>query len=183
MIDPISNVDHAAPPFIPPVDVGRALPRARPRDSISPAPQKQKGFVELGVLALRDLALLLFDKIYTFFKGLSLPNQPPYREPAVLRGPAEPLPQEIDQPNPHQELLGRLPQMQNSDEIINYFAQYFSEAERKEVYAEIGRAAPWCLRDLVFQSSEEIGNAMVQKDPRLVLAHLINKVSQEANRN
>lgn len=123
-------------------------------------PPAEIAYVERLVMAIKDFITWLFSKIFFWFKKEDAPAPQPSAEPDL-------------RPQRH-EILQRLENTYRSDQLLVLFQQHFSDEEKNCIYGCLGRSAPsfWDNPASVI----ERGKGMVEKEPSLILPHLIQKM-------
>lgn len=187
MTTPIQNSPllFQEPPSVPPP---QPLQRQAPHglgsvpDRLDRPRIKEKGYIERGVLAIRDWVIYFFQCLCgCFFKQKERPPSPPFIPAAQTQPPPPPLPAIQRQPEPQPALppaprpLNALAGLRTNEQILTAFERrYLSDKDRKRIYAEIGASAPRGGFQRM-KSDETVGREMVQKDPRLLLFYVIHE--------
>lgn len=207
MTQPVAPQQPPAPPAPPFAPAQAPAPRgvgAAP-SSITPPPV-EKGYIERAVLAIRDLIVWIFSKLcFCCFKNPSAAAPP--TAPAVATPPAQQPVPAVQSPQPPAQSVSPPLVVQRADEhraildglyrtrnIRRDFETYFpTEAEKDEVYYELGRTAPLSYAQSVAHSllytegyrrrqRIQIGKEMVEQSPSLLRDPLIQKIEAEVDR-
>lgn len=145
-----------------PGGVGNAPSTLQPAET-RPAPEK--GYIETGVLWLKDMVVMIFSTIYSYFASCFGKAEPaPQVQPPAVQQPLVPAPPPIEPP--------RLsPEVQADIDIMNAFRRLPAETQ-KRIYFLIG-SEKWKAVSLDwFRDKEEIGKIRVQENPQVLRKHI-----------